>query len=92
MDKIRKEKFINYLFYNKYVAEFMFNDFYVELYNVLPKKICFSIENIKKENRVSNLKKATSILNDFLNNNVEYYNKLIEIYSSKNLEVLLKTF
>ena len=89
MNKTRKQKLINYLFYNNYTIDFMFNDFYVELNFVLPRKICFSKDNIKKENRVKNLEKAKSVLKNFLESNVNYYNKLKEIYYNKSIESLL---
>lgn len=90
MDKLRKKKLINYLYYNKHVAEFMYNDLYVELNYVLPKKICFSNENFKKENRVKNFEKAIGIIKNFLKENVIYYNKLKEFYAYKDLNVLVK--
>ena len=89
MNKTRKQKVINYLFYNNYTIDFMFNDFYVELNFVLSRKICFSKDNIKKENRVKNLEKAKSVLKNFLESNVDYYNKLKEIYYNKSIESLL---
>lgn len=89
MERNRKEKLIKYLFYDNSVAEFMFNDFYVELCRVLPKNICFSKENIKKENRVNNLAKAKNTVKEFLKNNVVYYEKLKEIYGNKSIDCII---
>ena len=89
MERNRKEKLIKYLFYDNSAVEFMFNDFYVELCRVLPKNICFSKENIKKENRVNNLAKAKNTVKEFLKNNVVYYEKLKEIYGNKNIDCII---
>ncbi len=46
MENSRKVKLVNYLYPNKLIIDFMFNDFYIELLNVLPKSVCFSVKNI----------------------------------------------
>ena len=90
MDLSRKKKLINYLFYNQAVAEFMYNDFYVELYKVLPKNICFSKDNMNRETRAKNYNNAIIIINNFLSNNSIYKLKLSEIYSYKNIDIIVK--
>ena len=90
MERKRKEKFIDYLFYNNEVLEFMFGDFYVELFYELPKQICFSNKNVKKDVREINLQKAINITKKFLMKNKVYYEKLKQIYESKSLEEIIK--
>ena len=90
MDTARKKKLITYLYPNKHILEFMYNDFYVELYKILPRKICFSNDNLKNENRNNNYKKAINILKNFFNENIVYYNKLKELYPYKHLDYIIK--
>ena len=90
MDNARKSKLINYLYQNKQVVEFMYNDFYVELIKILPKKICFSNDNLNSDIRKSNLTKATLIIKDFLSKNTIYYTKLKDIYNFKNIDAIIK--
>ncbi|MBR2377072.1 MAG: hypothetical protein IKA85_04750 [Clostridia bacterium] len=90
MDTARKKKLIAYLYPNKHILEFMYNDFYVELLKILPKKICFSNDNLKNENRTNNYKKAINILKNFFNENIIYYNKLKELYPYKHLDYIIK--
>ena len=90
MNTTRKKNLINYLYPNKHVAEFMYNDFYFELYNFLPRKICFSNDNLKNENRNRNYTKAILIIKNFLNTNIMYLNKLKELYPYKNFNYIIK--
>ena len=90
MNTNRKEKLINYLFPTVEVAEFLFGDLYVELSKVLPKKICFSSENIKKTCRDENLKRAKEIVNEFINGNLRYERRLIELIGKVERDILIK--
>ncbi|MBR6736773.1 MAG: hypothetical protein IKL82_00190 [Clostridia bacterium] len=85
----RKQKLISYLYPNEKIAEFMIFDFYVELSNYLPKKICFSVDNLNSDKRNANFIKATKIVKLFLENNYVYKNKLNEFFPNISLSVLV---
>ena len=79
MNDIRKNKLINYLYPTKEIREFMLYDLYVELISLLTKKVCFSVDNMKEEARKTNLNKAKLIISSFLDNNLNYKKRLIEL-------------
>lgn len=79
MNDIRKNKLTNYLYPTKDIQEFMLYDLYVELISLLTKKVCFSVDNMKEEARKTNLNKAKLIISSFLDNNLNYKKRLIEL-------------
>ena len=89
VDKDRKNRLLNYLYRDENIIDFMFNDLYFELNCVLPKKICFSNDNLNKATRGINLKKTVTIVNEFLNKNKKYYYRLLELFPCKDYDVLV---
>ena len=89
MDKIRKQKLLNYLFPREEIVEFMFCDFYSELALVLDKKICFSSKNLNNETRRQNLELSKNIVIKFLQENDIYLKRLLEYYPDGNFKVLV---
>lgn len=89
MDKTRKQKLLRYLFPTQEIVRFMFLDLYVELIKFLPKKICFSNENLKTDKREENLKKAKKIVKDFIKENCLYKKRLYELFPYKETETLI---
>ncbi len=89
MNKIRKKKLLDYLYPREEIAEFMFCDFYAELSLVLDKKICFSANNLKNDNRRKNLVLAKGTVVNFLKENPYYRKKLVEYFSTDNENIIV---
>ena len=83
MNSERKTKLINYLYPTVEIAEFMTYDFYPELTFVLDKKVCFSVENEKESVRKINFEKAKRIVSEFIDKNLKYKRRLVELYRRK---------
>ena len=80
MNSERKTKLINYLYPTVEIAEFMTYDFYPELTFVIDKKVCFSVENEKESVRKINFEKAKRIVSEFIDKNLNYKRRLVELY------------
>lgn len=89
MIEARKQKLLNYLYPREEIARFMICDFYVELALLLDKKICFSANNIKKEERQKNLKLAREIVYSFLQNNENYLKRAQDYFPTKDINSLI---
>ena len=83
MNSERKTKLINYLYPTVEIAEFMTYDFYPELTFVLDKKVCFSVENEKESVRKINFEKAKRIVSEYIDKNLKYKRRLVELYRRK---------
>ena len=83
MNSERKTKLINYLYPTVEIAEFMTYDFYPELTFVLDKKVCFSVKNEKESVRKINFEKAKRIVSEFIDKNLNYKRRLVELYRRK---------
>ena len=83
MNTARKNKLIEYLYPSVKAIEFMQGDFYVELLQVLPKKVCFSIDNQNKKVRDKNLALAQYTVKEFLDKNHLYQKRLKELFLCK---------
>ena len=68
----------------------MFGDFYVELSRILPKKVCFSSDNLKKEQRDKNLEKAIEIVDNFIIENPIYKTRFIELFGNMEYSMMIK--
>lgn len=89
MNTERKNKLIKYLYPSIKAVEFMFNDFYVELSRLLPKKVCFSNDNLNKSVRNTNLQLAVNTVNMFLVKNPIYRKRVLKFYPYKDYGVLI---
>lgn len=89
MNTERKIKLINYLYPTNEVANFMYSDLYVELIQILPRKVCFSSDNYKKANRDNNFKYAYNVISQFIEINTVYKNRLIQLYPNKSYNNLI---
>lgn len=89
MNKTRKTALLNYLYPSSKCADFMLNDFYVELLPILAKEICFSTKNTNAEVRKENKLKAKNIVADFLERNPQYKNRLFELFGKSEINVMI---
>ena len=89
MNAERKRKVIEYLYPSTQAIDFMFDDFYLELLEILPKKICFSTNNKNKKIRQKNLTTALKVVDKFLEENPIYKIRLKELYFYKKYSTLL---
>ena len=89
MELKRKKKLIEYLFPSVDTANFLINDFYVELKKVLNKKVCFSIDNLSSKKRMQNLQLAIKTIKDFLEVNKVYEIEIKKHYKTYNDETII---
>ena len=89
MNTARKNKLIEYLYPSTTSIDFMFSDLYVELSIILPKKICFSKDNLNKKVRDNNLELAVYLVNKFLVDNPLYKKRLSEFFPHRDYSVLV---
>ena len=89
MNSFRKRKLLDYLYPTEEILEFMYFDFYPELTLFLDRKICFSAQNNKQSIRKENLKIANSIIKNFLIKNINYYNKFIELFPNRDINIII---
>lgn len=82
MNDLRKKLLFEYLYPTEEVYEFCYGDLYLNLLNVLEKKICFSKDNLKKENRENNLIKAKNLVKKYIEEDFRYYNKIKSLYKN----------
>ena len=76
-------KFLKYLYPTDEIRDFMINDFYQELNEIIPKSKCFCSNNIVKSVREENrLFVKTNIVN-FIENNPVYKQEIEKLYKSK---------
>lgn len=90
LDRLRKEKLVNYLYPTVEIAEFLVGDLYVELSKVLPIKVCFSNCNLKTEIRKSNYEIAKNVINAFIDENPIYKTRLEELYYKTDVDSIIK--
>ena len=90
MNEFRKKKLFDYLYPTQEIYNFMKYDLYVELSCLLEKSICFSNVNKNKTAREANLKKAKTIIGDFLNDNNLYKARINEFFPSFKFERLVE--
>ena len=88
MNSLRKKKLLMYLYPTRELADFMINDVYVELSFFLDKKVCFSKNNTNEKVREENAKQAHLIIQNFLNNNPMYIQKLETFYSKNKSQMI----
>lgn len=86
MESERKQKLLRYLYPNENVREFMFEDLYVELSAVVPRHICISPKNFKASTRKENLQTARSVIQKFLNDNIDYSKKVMVLLSKNEID------
>ena len=89
MNTARKNKLFEYLYPSVKAIEFMQGDFYVELLQVLPKKVCFSIDNQNKKVRDKNFALAQYTVKEFLDKNHLYQKRLKELFLCKDHNALI---
>ena len=89
MNTTRKSKLIEYLYPSTQAIDFMFDDFYLQLLMVLPKKVCFSVDNMKQSVRKANLELAIKTIGNFLDKNPLYKSRYVELFSYKDFSVLI---
>ena len=84
MNLERKQKLISYLYPTVEIMDFMCNDVYQELKEVIPLQCCISYKNNVSIVRTENLKFVKQKINTLIENDV-YKKILFELYKSNNL-------
>lgn len=89
MNSKRRSELIKYLYPTNEVFNFMYGDMYIELAQIIPKRLCFSIDNLKSENRANNYKIVFEKISKFIDENKLYKEKLFEFFPHKNYKNLI---
>lgn len=89
MNKERKIAILNHLYPTSEIAKFMMYDLYIELLNIIPKNLCFSGKNDNIKVRKENKALAKEMVVEFLNANINYKNRLFELFPNIDLEALV---
>ena len=82
-------EFLKYLYPTDEIRDFMCNDLYQELCEIIPKTKCFGSENVVASVREENLKFVKTSIVEFISNNQNYENELSKLYKDKKLEDVL---
>jgi len=85
MTNEKKSKLIKYLYPTDEIREFMCNDFYQELLNIIPTKLLISSYNKVNKTRECNLEIVKQKIVEFLKNNSNYTIELAELYKDKEI-------
>ena len=73
-------KFLKYLYPTDEIRDFMINDFYQELSEIIPKTKCFSSENVVNATRENNYNYVRTSIIEFLNTNPTYQKELQKLF------------
>lgn len=92
MTKEEKIKLLKYFYPNEEIQNFMCNDFFVELKQVLPLNICISSKNQVNKTRQENLKLAQTLIKDFLKANPVYTKTLKEFFDNIDIDYILESY
>ena len=84
-----KTKLLKYLFPTEDARCFLCDDLYMELNELIPKPIIVSSKNTILFNRKHNLNMVTDIVNAFLEENIDYKQKVLEIYKNSSFENII---
>ena len=85
MEKERANKLIKYLYPTEQIRSFMCNDLYIELNKIIKRQICISTKNIVSSVRQENLVMLKHIINNFIEVNTIYKQKINELYGNGNM-------
>ena len=92
MTKEQKLKLLKFLYPNEEICNFMCNDFYQELANIIPYHVCISAKNLVQKNRENNWEFVKEKLITFLNNNKNYSTELARLYRESQLNNKIDEF
>ena len=90
MEIERKQKLINYLYPNEKIRGFFCDELYIELQNFIPNQICITSKNTSFSSRNENLNKIYSIVNNFVEKNSYYKNKILYFYKDEQFNNIIK--
>ena len=76
-------KFLKYLYPTDEIRDFMCNDLYQELNEVIPNIKCFCSDNVVKSVREENRKFVKTNIVNFIENNPVYKQEIEKLYKSK---------
>lgn len=88
--EIEKEKMVRYLYPTKQIGEFMCNDLYQELLELISVDKCISEDNNLDRVRENNLSEVRGIISGFILGNPTYHQILIEYYKHDNINWIVR--
>lgn len=83
-----KQKLLQLLYPNDEIRDFLINDLYQELINIIPKSLCISSKNLVNSTREKNLQKVKMYINDFFKDNESYIQTINDLFSVKYNEMI----
>lgn len=77
----KKLALLRYLYLNDKTQQFLCNDLFQELINIVPKNKCICKDNISPETRQTNYSSVFSAINEFFNHNPDYRSVVCSLFS-----------
>lgn len=82
-------KFIKFLYPTDEIRNFMCNDLYQELNEIIPKTKCFCSDNIVSKSREANFLFVKTNVVNFVLNNPNYKQELAKLYKGRDFDDLI---
>lgn len=82
-------KFIKFLYPTDEIRNFMCNDLYQELNEIIPKTRCFCSDNIVSKSREANFLFVKTNVANFVLNNPNYKQELAKLYKGRDFDDLI---
>ena len=88
MEIERKQKLLNYLMPNKEKRNFLCNDLFMELKELIPDSIIISMKNNSLKERKKNYQTVETIILNFINNNINYKKQIKDLFNLNETDIL----
>lgn len=85
----RKVKLLNYLYPTEEARKFMCNDFYIELAEVVPRRLCVTASDMTLAKRKENMQIVKAEIEKFIKLHPIYEKTILDIYREKNWKDIL---
>lgn len=89
MNQNEKISLLKFLFSSEDKRQFLCNDMFQELMEFLPVEFCINDENRFDIVRKENIKKAHSMIADFVNNQDGYKSQLFKIFNNQDIDSII---
>lgn len=88
MEIERKQKLLNYLMPNKEKRNFLCNDLFMELKELIPDSMIISMKNNSLKERKKNYQTVETIILSFINNNINYKKQIKDLFNLNETDIL----